>query len=53
MGRGTIYLILSVGMGLGGYLPVIFGANALGIWSFVGAFFGGVAAIYVIYRLNS
>jgi len=52
MEKMTVYLILSVGMGIGGWLPVLFGAGALSMWSFGGSIIGGIFAVVFIYRLN-
>lgn len=52
MERMVNLIILSVLMGIGGYLPVIFGAGVISAWSFAGSIAGGIAAIVVIYKLN-
>lgn len=52
MEKGLIYISLSVGMAIGGYLPVLFGASAFSIWSILGSTAGGIAAIVFIYKVN-
>lgn len=42
---------MTVGTILGGYLPVIFGADALGIWSIIGSAVGGFAGIWAGWKL--
>jgi hypothetical protein len=37
-------------MAIGGYIPVLFGASAFGLWSLLGSTLGGVVAIYFIYK---
>lgn len=53
MEKLTRYLILSLGMGTGAYLPMLFGADGLGGWSFIGSIFGGIAAVVFIYKLSN
>jgi len=52
MEKGTVYLILTIGSGIGSYLPVIFGVDLLSGWSILGGMVGGLASVWVIYRLN-
>lgn len=52
MEKTTKYLILAIGSGIGAYIPTIFGASAFGLWSILGSFVGGVAAIIVIVRMD-
>ena len=47
------YLIISIGMGVGAYVPALFGSNGLSGWSIIGTFFGGIAAVIFIYKLDS
>jgi len=53
MEKMTIYLILSIGMGVGAYFPMLFGADGLSGWSIIGSFVGGIAAVYFIYKLKN
>lgn len=47
-----MYIILSVAMGIGGYLPVLFGESALGGWSILGTLVGGIVGIIVFSKLR-
>ncbi len=53
MSKLPMYIIMSVTMGIGGYLPVLFGESALGGWSIVGTVIGGIIGIFAyIYMRN-
>jgi hypothetical protein len=53
MEKTVKYLILSIGMSVGAFLPAIFGASNFGVWSLLSTFVGGMAAVVFIYRLDS
>jgi hypothetical protein len=53
MEKTAKYLILSIGMGIGAYLPTIFGAGSFGGWSIIGTMLGGIASVVVIYKLSN
>ena len=46
MSKIVMYIILTVTMGIGGYVPVLFGADALGGWSILGGLVGGIVGIW-------
>jgi hypothetical protein len=48
-----VYLFVTIFGGIGGYLPVLFGAGGLSLWSVLGSAFGGFLGIYVAYKLSS
>ena len=52
MSKGIIGLMAGVGGTVGGYLPVLFGASGFGGWSILGAFVGGIAGIWVGYKMS-
>jgi hypothetical protein len=52
MERFVNMLVVSLGMGVGAYLPTVFGADAFGLWGIFGTAVGGFAAVYWIYRNN-
>ena len=52
MNKGVITLCASAGGVVGGYLPVLFGSSSLGGWSLLGAFVGGLAGIYVGFKIS-
>ena len=47
-----MYLIVSLGMAIGGYLPVLFGQSALGGWSIIGTLIGGFAGIWLFWKMR-
>ena len=54
MSKLPMYVIMSVTMGAGAYIPVLFGASALGLESIVGSMVGGIGGIFLyIYLRNS
>lgn len=54
MSKLPMYVIMSVTMGAGAYIPVLFGASALGLGSIVGSMVGGIGGIFLyIYLRNS
>ncbi len=52
MEKMVVYLILTIGTVIGGYLPVLLGQDPFGLWSLFGATVGGFASIVVIYKLK-
>jgi hypothetical protein len=47
-----IYIFLSVGSFVGGWIPTLWGASALGIASVIGAFVGGALGIWAGFKLS-
>ena len=45
-------MIMSISMGVGGYLPVVFGQSALGGWSILGTIIGGVIGIIIYAKVR-
>lgn len=52
MQKLTMYIILGATMTIGGYIPVLFGANALGGWSILGGLIGGAIGIWIYYKVR-
>ena len=50
MTKGMVYLGSSVGGLIGGYVPMLFGADGLSAWSLLGGLVGGLAGIWVVYK---
>jgi uncharacterized membrane protein YeaQ/YmgE (transglycosylase-associated protein family) len=50
MEKKTFYIAGTVGTAIGGYLPMLFGADGLSIWSILGGGVGGLLAIYLVYK---
>ncbi len=50
MDKKLVWLMASIGMIIGGWLPTLFGAGDLSLWSLLGGLVGGVAAIFLTNR---
>jgi hypothetical protein len=48
-----MYIIIGVTTTIGGYVPVLFGADMLGGWSILGTLIGGIVGIYVFYKVRA
>lgn len=53
MSKLPMYVIMSIFMAAGGYLPVVFGQSALGGWSVLGTVLGGIVGIIAYAKLRS
>ncbi|MCA9347738.1 hypothetical protein KC930_04135 [Candidatus Saccharibacteria bacterium] len=53
MDKKVFYLAGTVGTTIGGYLPILFGADGLSMWSILGGGIGGLLAIWVVYKLGN
>lgn len=53
MSKLPMYLIMSVTMGAGAYVPVLFGASALGFISILGSVIGGIGGIFLYAYLRN
>lgn len=47
MTKLPMYIIMTIAMGLGGYIPVLCGADALGLESVLGSVAGGIVGIVI------
>lgn len=47
-------LLLGVGAGglIGGYIPGLFGISYFSAWSIVGSMLGGIAGLWLMYKLS-
>ncbi|MCB8932860.1 MAG: hypothetical protein M9921_03505 [Fimbriimonadaceae bacterium] len=52
MDNKLIWLGMFVGSTVGGYAPMLFGADMLSMWSIVGSFVGGIAGIVAANKLG-
>lgn len=50
MNKLPMYTIMTVTMGIGGYLPVLFGQSMLGGWSVLGTVIGGIVGVAIYAR---
>lgn len=53
MSKLPMYVIMTVAMGIGGYIPVMFGAGMMDISTIVGTVIGGIIGIIVYQKLRS
>jgi|JI6StandDraft_1071083.scaffolds.fasta_scaffold1119619_2 hypothetical protein len=53
MSKLPMYIIISVAMTLGAYIPVLFGASPLGFVSILGSVIGGIGGIFAYSYLRS
>ena len=51
MTKGMVYLGAGIGGTIGGYLPVLLGADGFSGWSILGSLIGGLFGIWVVYKL--
>ncbi|MGB2786845.1 MAG: hypothetical protein WBB94_00490 [Candidatus Saccharimonadaceae bacterium] len=52
MTKIPMYIILTVAMSLGGYIPTLFGESAFGGWSILGTMTGGFIGIVIYAKLR-
>ena len=52
MEKTAKYLALSFATIVGSYIPVLFGASALGLMSVIGGFLGGLIGVYLVYKMD-
>jgi prolipoprotein diacylglyceryltransferase len=48
-----MYIILTAAMAIGGYIPVLLGADALGGWSILGGLIGGLIGVWVYLKIRN
>lgn len=48
--KAIVMLGFTIGSIAGSYLPLLFGAGVLSLWSIVGGAVGGIAGIYIGYK---
>ena len=53
MDKKVYYIAGSVGSLIGGYIPVLFGADGLSLWSILAGGVGGLGAIWLAYKLGN
>lgn len=52
MSKVVMYIIISVATVIGGWLPTLFGASMLDMWSILGSVVGGFIGIFVYWKLR-
>lgn len=53
MSKLPMYIIMTIAMGIGGYIPVMFGAGMMDFSTIVGTVIGGIIGIIVYQKLRS
>jgi hypothetical protein len=53
MNKGLLYLCITIGGIVGGYIPVLLGAGGLSMISILGSAVGGFAGIWLAYRIDN
>ena len=52
MNKTLLYLCITLGGGIGGYVPVLFGASGFSAWTVVTSTIGSVIGIFFASRLS-
>ncbi len=52
MSKLPMYIIISIGTGLGSWIPTLFGANMFDGWSILGSLIGGLISVYIYWKLR-
>jgi hypothetical protein len=50
--KTLVWIGLTIGSLIGGYIPVLFGSSIFSLASIVGNAIGGLAGIYAAYKIN-
>ena len=51
--RTSLYIAMTIGSVVGGYIPMLWGADMFSMWSILGSGIGAIAAIFVMYKINN
>jgi len=51
MDKRVMYIFIGVGGTIGGYIPILFGAGGLSLWSIIGSTIGGIIGIILANRV--
>ncbi len=52
MNKTVLYLFISIGGAVGGYVPVLLGADAFSPWAILGSTIGGIVGIFAAKRVS-
>jgi len=50
--KSLVMIGMVIGSLIGGYIPILFGASFLSLWSLVGNTIGGILGIVIVYKLT-
>jgi hypothetical protein len=50
--KPAVWIGMFVGSTIGGYIPILFGASFLSLWSLLGNTVGAILGIVVVYKLS-
>jgi hypothetical protein len=53
MNKGLLYLCITIGGIVGGYIPVLFGAGGLSLISILGGTIGSFFGIWLAYKIDN
>lgn len=51
MNKTMMYIFISIGGAIGGYVPVLLGASGISAWSILGSTIGGIVGIFAAVKL--
>jgi hypothetical protein len=52
MDKKVFYIAGAIGTLVGGYVPMLFGADGLSLWSILGGGVGGILTIMTVYKIG-
>lgn len=51
--KTLVWAGLFLGSSIGGYLPALFGQDVFSMWSVIGSTVGGIAGVYIGYKIGN
>jgi hypothetical protein len=52
MNKFVMYTFVTIGGLVGAYIPTFFGADGFSVWAIIGSTIGGLAGIWVAYKIS-
>jgi hypothetical protein len=52
MNKTIMYLFITIGGGVGSYIPVLLGADGFSVWSVIGSTVGGLLGIWAAVKVS-
>jgi hypothetical protein len=52
MNKFLMYTFITIGGMIGAYIPSLFGADGFSVWAIIGSTIGGLAGIWVAYKIS-
>lgn len=53
MNKALLFLMITIGGLIGGWLPTLFGADGFSMWSILGSGAGSVIGVFVAYKISN